>query len=151
MVKEFEFFLISQKGLLFRDNKCLIVKMNTEKDEDVKDNIWDFPGGRIDKDEDYNLAFQREIKEEMGINNFEVISIVDCRFWKYRDGSKSVGGVIYLIENNNDEIVLSSEHTDMQWIAEDETDNYSFVWPHMGEVIKKGFKLYNQLKNSENK
>ena len=65
--KSYEKFNVSQKGVIIRDNKCFIAEVAKRPE------IWDLPGGRIDQRENSEDAFKREIKEETGIRNFEIL------------------------------------------------------------------------------
>ncbi|MDP2736244.1 MAG: NUDIX domain-containing protein [bacterium] len=129
---EHERFIVSQKGILIRDNKCLITEVDKEP------NIWDLPGGRINNNENSEESFYREIKEELDINNFKILGVVDYEAW-YTHSGFAVCGIAKLIETEG-EIKLSDEHTSLKWIKEDEIDQYTFVWPAMNRMIKNGFK-----------
>ena len=37
-------------------------------DDDLFGSLWEFPGGKVEKQEDKKAAIKREIKEELGIN-----------------------------------------------------------------------------------
>ena len=130
---EHERFIISQKGILIRDNKCLIAEANNCP------GIWDLPGGRINNNENSEESFRREIKEETGINNLIILDVVDYEAW-YTHTGFAVCGVARLIETE-EEIKLSREHTSLKWIKEDEIDQYKFVWPAINRMIKNGFRL----------
>ena len=71
MIDNFGYFQVSQKALLLRDDKMLIVKLASQTD------IWDLPGGRLNKGEYSESAFKREISEELGFENFENFGVVD--------------------------------------------------------------------------
>lgn len=100
---------------------------------------WGFPGGRMDIGEHCDEAFRREIKEELDLDRFEILGIVDFDTWTTKRGNDKVGGIARLIKNDNDEIKLSHEHVQMAWISEDEVDDYNFVWPNAKRMIKNGF------------
>jgi len=134
MAKEFEKFWISQVGILIRDNKCLILEFNG-----LPKGEWGFPGGRMDIGEHCDEAFVRELKEELNMDNFEILGIVDFDTWVTKRGGHPVSGIARLIKNDNDEIKLSKEHIQMKWISEDEIDNYDFLWPNAKRMIKNGF------------
>lgn len=136
--KEFATFTISQVGLLFRDNKCLILEFNPSKK-------WGFPGGRIDQGEeiDQETAFRRELKEEMGWNNVVIGPIVDYDTWFFEAGKC---GVIFYIETD-EAITLSFEHSSYRFISEDEIDSYTYIWPNVARMIKKGF-AYHRSRHS---
>ena len=129
-----EKFIISQKAILIRDNKVLILKSA----EHV--NIWDLPGGRIDENERAKEAFSREIEEETGIKKFENRGVVDYGIFISKFGRKAMV-IVNLIENNKDEIVLSHEHAEIKWIREEEVEDYQFFFQELNEIIKMGFYL----------
>ena len=47
-----ERFVISQKGILIRDKRCLIIEANKRPD------IWDLPGGRINNNENVIMNYK---------------------------------------------------------------------------------------------
>jgi 8-oxo-dGTP pyrophosphatase MutT (NUDIX family) len=144
----YEKFIVSQKAVLIRNDKALILEF---KD---KNNGWDIPGGRFDSAElgaRVNVcgrgmkSFKREIREETGLNAFENLGAVDYDLWRTPSG-QAVCGIVNLIINDVDDIRLSDEHGDMRWIFENEIDNYRFLWPMLPRMIKKGFERYKLLK-----
>jgi 8-oxo-dGTP pyrophosphatase MutT (NUDIX family) len=132
--KEFATFTISQVGLLFRDNTCLVLEFSDSK-------RWGFPGGRIDKGEEdmSESAFRRELKEEMGWQNVIIGSLIDYRTWNAYGEGKST--VVYAIETN-EPIVLSFEHSSYRFIQEEEISKLSYAWPDGEKILKKGFEYY---------
>ena len=145
MIKEFEHFQVSQAGILIREDKCLIASMAGMGQE-----YWDIPGGRLDKGEHSEPAFRREIKEELGLDNFKILGVVDYDIWYTTNNNTPVCAVTSLISNEKDEITLSDEHLDYKWIMESEIDDYNFLWPSAKRMLKKGFERYKYLKQ-ENK
>lgn len=135
---EREKFVISQKGLIIRDGKCLIMELNNHPGR------WDLPGGRIDKGELSEEAFPREIKEETGISDFENLGVIGYSTWITPKEKIPICGIINLIKNDSDNIKLSEEHTKMKWILENEIDNYIFIWDCLPRIIKRGF-LYKKI------
>ncbi len=146
MPKEFAKFVISQKGMIMRDGKCLIVKLPRE-DYDEK---WDLPGGRIDVGEEgmENEAFKREMAEETGLLNFIDLGPIEYHTHiPSNDKFPPFCGIIRLVENKSDEIRLSAEHIEMHWISEEEVDDYEYIWTSwMGKIMKKGFEIYKKNK-----
>jgi len=138
-IERFEKFVISQKGLLIRDDKALIMEMGKYPGH------WDFPGVRVDVGEDARQAFDREIAEELGIENFKDLGVIHYHAW-YLPSGQGVCGVANLIKNKEDDIILSKEHLQLTWISEGEIDNYKYIWPEMNIMIKKGFAKYKLLK-----
>ncbi len=52
-------------ALIKRKEKILVCQRN---DLDLFGSLWEFPGGKVEKQEDKKAAIKREIKEELGIN-----------------------------------------------------------------------------------
>ena len=128
---EHEKFSVSQKAILIRDGKCLIAELNGRPD------IWDLPGGRINIGENKEEALRREIKEELGIDSFKILSTVHYDAWHTSLGWP-ICGIANTIESDEG-ITLSNEHTKYAWISQEEINDYKFIWPEMSEMIKRGF------------
>ena len=63
-------FHIGVKALIVKEGKVLVLK---EKDiRGTGDEIYDLPGGRIEDEESPEETLGREIKEELGVENFEI-------------------------------------------------------------------------------
>jgi len=129
-------YVISMAGVLIWDNKALITQLAQGKAKD----LWDIPGGRINKNEIAEQGFRREIKEELGIENFEIISVVDYEIWSPRP-HYTVCAIAHLIKSDADTIILSDEHQDYKWISEDEINQYEFFWGCSPRMLKKAFEL----------
>lgn len=124
---------ISIAGVLIRDNKALIVEFANRPGK------WDIPGGRIDKGETPDIGFKRELKEELGLDNFEDLGIIDYDLWYYSENKGVACAIAHLIKNDTDEIKLSDEHLQYKWITEDEIDKYDALWPQYHRFLKKAF------------
>src|SRR3989338_4540829 len=133
MEQDLERFWISQAGILIRENKCLILELAG------KPGFWDIPGGRLNRGELAESGFQREIKEELGIDNFLVGKIVDYDIW-YTPKGDPVCAIAILIKNEKDEIILSDEHLQYKWVAENELDDYKFIWLNAKRMLVNGFR-----------
>ena len=143
MIDNFEYFQVSQKALLIRANKILIVELAD------RINTWDLPGGRLDKGEYSEPAFQREIKEELGFESFKNLGVIEYDIWYLKREKIPVCGIVNLIKNDNDEIKLSDEHINYKWITEDEIDDYKYIWKKMDSMLKRGFEYKKLLQNNE--
>ena len=137
MVKEFEKFTISQAAILIKDNKCLIGEDASHPGR------WALPGGRIDKGEDRETAFRRELIEEINLPEFKVIELIDYHAWHNNEIARA--SVIFLIEAEIDKIKAGEEFSQLKWVEEKDLDNYNFIWDHAIQAIKKGFKVYRNI------
>ncbi len=70
-------------GLIVKDDLLLITQRPIGKHGALK---WEFPGGKIEEDEDPRKTLEREIREELGIN-VEAQQVVETIFHKYADRS----------------------------------------------------------------
>jgi 8-oxo-dGTP diphosphatase len=139
ILKEFEFFMIGQKAALVRDDKCLIVEMASNP------GLWELPGGRINKRELREEALRREIKEELGLDSFDILGVADYEVFYHTKTDTPFCGTVHLIKNDSDGIILSDESLQYKWIAEKEIDEYDYLWKASSRFIKNGFKLYKFL------
>lgn len=128
---EYEKFMISQVAIWVKDGKVLILE------DASKPGKWVIPGGRIDRGEDPDIAFARELKEEIGMDVFQKGEHLMTYVW-YPSGVPYCG-VAYKIGADQEEIPLSFEHTQYKWVTEEEIDDYDYIWPCASEMLKKGF------------
>ena len=104
-----------------------------------KNNRYSFPGGKIDEGESVLKALRRELKEEIGIRNFEITELVNI-FERF-DYKKNTGLMLLCYKTKADlsNIKLSKEHTGFRWINKKEflemkKDKKNF-YPGIAEAI----------------
>ncbi len=129
----YEKFTVSQVAVWIKDSKVLILE------DAANPGRWLIPGGRIDKEEEAEPAFRRELKEEIGLDKFEVGELLDTAIWYAGVKKTPVCSVTRFISTDQEEVMLSDEHASYKWITEDEIEDYHFIWPHAAEILKKGF------------
>ncbi|OGM22156.1 hypothetical protein A2863_01165 [Candidatus Woesebacteria bacterium RIFCSPHIGHO2_01_FULL_38_9b] len=104
---------VAVHGLVFNKEGKILLMLRSELDKDEA-NCWDPPGGGLEKDEDIENGFLRELKEETGILAENVITFAAHEL---DDGSL---GLFAKAETESHEVVLSEEHSDYKWVTEDE-------------------------------
>ena len=109
-------------GLILHNNKLLICQRPKFKDHPLK---WEFPGGKIKKDETGEDALIREINEELSINIFNYNELISYKF-NYSDLGKSVFINFYLIKNFTGKI-LNNFHNQLKWIEIKDIREYDFL------------------------
>jgi 8-oxo-dGTP diphosphatase len=76
------------------------------------DNGWSLPGGSVDPGETIHQALYRECREELGI---EVQDVVLTGFY-YHSRLNAQVGIFRCSLPNDEEIKLSSEHSEYKWM-----------------------------------
>ena len=80
---------------------------------------WDFVKGHVEKGESEVETMVRELCEETGISQFEVMpGFREEINYVYKNGKETVKktAVFYLIETKETKIKLSNEHTSFAWL-----------------------------------
>ncbi len=106
-------FPVSIKAVIIDDNKVLCLK--NERNE------WDFPGGKINFDEDIEECLKREVKEEtnLDIKNLKILKSFNLKF-----NDVPVFNVVYSAEIFCDSsIFVSHEHSEYNFFSKSEIKN----------------------------
>ncbi len=107
--------------LIEKDNKFLIAKRSTG-DPNVL-NKWEFPGGKVEPDEDEKHAIEREIKEEFELeikaNDYLTNNIYDYP-------KKTVDLRLYSCEYISGDFNLH-DHSEYKWVEKDNLLNYDLA------------------------
>lgn len=103
------------KSLIKQGDKYLLLKRSA--DSKFFASLWDFPGGKIDPDENVSNAVIREAKEETGLDvkPLKIVSELN-----YNEKSFDINFKIFSIESFSGEVKLSKDHTDFKWIDKKE-------------------------------
>ena len=92
---------------------------------------WEFPGGKVDKQETFENALKREIKEELSIN-IKVFNHIASE--KHKDDKIDVNVHYFLCESLDENIILS-EHEDMKWVQKNDLTKFKMA-PGDSKIIK---------------
>lgn len=107
-------------GIIYRNNKFLIAQRNLKKDQG---GLWEFPGGKVEKNESYQSALIREIKEEFNAD-IEVSEYIGEIRHHYPE--KDIKLIFYKAKLLSEKIELL-EHESCKWITKDEKDKFEFA------------------------
>jgi len=105
----------------------------TEKD------YWDFPKGHIEKEETEAKAMRREVFEETGIKDLELVPKfrkVIKYFFKWRRKTIFKMVVFYLGETKEKEVKISGEHMGYKWLEYKEALK-QLTFDNAKEILKK--------------
>lgn len=76
---------------------------------------WQLPGGRLNEGESWDEGLRREIREETGITDVEILSITMVDNWSFR--GVLMYGVYFLCRTPATEVTISNEHTAYRWVS----------------------------------
>ena len=84
---------------------------------------WEFPGGKIEQNEDKKHALKREIKEELNVdvNVNDYITTVE---WQYPNFFMTLHAFYASIDNGSLELI---EHLDKKWLSKDQLDSVDWI------------------------
>lgn len=109
---------------------------------------WAFPKGRQNFGETYEETAIREIREETGIGNFEILKrlISDSIYFPKRGAITIVKKVIFfLVRFHSQNIEISPEHVNWKWVTFEEAlsmltfEDYSRVLKESHEILKREY------------
>lgn len=107
-------------GVIYKNNKFLIAQRNLKK---AQGGLWEFPGGKVEKNESYESALMREIKEELNAD-IEVNEYIGESIHHYPE--KDTKLIFYKAKLLSEKVELL-EHESCKWITKDEKDKFEFA------------------------
>lgn len=121
-------FEVSQKAVLYDpgQKKFLFMKYSGEQ---AKDKAWSLVGGRMEDDENPISALKREINEELGGVEYEIVRAISTYV---SNGTCRVG---YLVYYKGGEITLSDEHEEFKWLSKEEIEKEKDFHPGVEQFI----------------
>lgn len=107
-------------ALIMKDDKYLIAKRNYGTNTKDK---WEFPGGKVEKDESEEHAIEREIMEELE-TKVKAISFVTNNICEYPD--KTIDLRLYKCEYISGDFKLS-DHSEIKFVNKNELLDYDLA------------------------
>lgn len=107
----------------YRNEKILIAKRNPTGDMGGR---WEFPGGKVELNEDVIFAIKREMKEEFGVDVKVGQEITKGTFIHQNQENLLLVYEVFFPTENTNEFSLT-EHTECKWIDYKEIKNLCFV------------------------
>ena len=114
-------------AIIKKGDYYLLAKRNKNKYMGLK---WEFPGGKVEKNETLKEALSREILEELNVN-IEIHSKVAKE--RYQDHEINIELHYFKCSLIDNDIVLS-EHEAIEWVKKQDFLKYEFV-PGDGDII----------------
>ena len=107
-------------AIISKDDKFFIAQRNKNKHMGLS---WEFPGGKVEEGESFQMALKREIKEELNIE----IDVKDKLGEEIYQDEKINVKLHYFICSILQGKICLNEHEDSAWISKDEFLNYDFA------------------------
>lgn len=101
---------LTVRGIIKKDDEILIVKRHPKSKTDPE--MWELPGGKVEKGEHFADALVREIKEETDLD-VEVGDFCDAVQNDYSH-KRTVQLMMYL-DDVEGQVKISEEHTEYMW------------------------------------
>ena len=107
-------------AIIQKDNKILIAQRRKDKNLGLK---WEFPGGKIDKNETPEECLSRELKEEFGIKT-KVGKFITNSIYKYPN--IEIDLMAYYVDYLDGEFKLI-DHERIEWVSKDNLKEFDFA------------------------
>ena len=126
------FYGLTMRGVIKNtDNEILILKRHPKSKTDPE--MWELPGGKVEKGEHFTNALIREIKEETNLD-CEVGDFCEAVQNDYMH-KRTVQLIMYLDDVSGD-VKISEEHTDWMWANLDKIETLE-ISTSLEKVLKK--------------
>ena len=120
-------------AVINNQGKVLILKRNSNVE--FNPNLWDFPGGKTENNEELRETGKREAKEESGLE----VELEENHFSLYYCPIRDFNVYAFRVKSYTGKILLSKEHVGFRWISKNNWKKLSYT-PSVEAVLKEIFK-----------
>ncbi len=114
-----QLLIVASVALIDSDNRILIAK---RPDKKHLSGLWEFPGGKVEKNESPENALIREIKEELNVNiNQKCIAPLTFSEFDYKEFNLLL--LLYICRRW-DGVPISMENNPIQWVEVNKLREY---------------------------
>lgn len=101
---------------------------------------WQLPGGRLNAGEQWDEGLRREIREETGIDDVEILSILMLDNWVYE--GVPMYGVFLLCRTQKTEVRLSTDHDEFRWVTlKDDLRQFDFWHDSLRILVERALQM----------
>jgi molecular chaperone GrpE len=132
---------VAQKAVIYDETagKFLLLKTKNQAEFFKKHyGQWEFPGGKLEKDEGLIQGIKREIKEEIGNIEYDIHCVLNTRVAEFPFGKMLF--IDYLVLYKEGVIELKSEHEDYKWETSNDIEKSSEHEQWLKKLVKKAEK-----------
>ncbi len=126
--------------ILITENKVPEILFIQRKNNPFQ-NLWAFPGGFLDMDEDLETAAKRELQEETGIENIDITQFKTYGAPDRDPRGRTVSVVFYAFLKNKPEAVAMDDAKDAKWFNISELPELAFDHQQIVDEFIKSIKL----------
>ena len=109
-------------AIIFHDNKILCVQRGKSKYPYISYK-WEFPGGKVEQNEEFEVALKREILEEL-----EMVIVVQDEFLKVNYSYPDFTITLHsYISKSNEATFKLTEHLDFKWLLREELEQLDWA------------------------
>lgn len=133
---------IAQKALLYdeKTKKYLLLKAKNPSKYFVEHyGPWEIPGGKLEDNEGLKQGLSREIDEELGDIEYEIVCPINTRKIILDWGALVL--IDYLVKYKKGEVKLSDEHGDCRWQTAEEIEKNEEYRPWIKKLIETAQKI----------
>jgi len=107
-------------GIIYKDDKILLTRRKKGKS---LEGFWEFPGGKVEKEETDTIALKRELKEELGLEISELNYFSEN---KHDYNTFSIHLVAYKCKAFDDPNKLV-DHDKFEWVMVNELGSFNLA------------------------
>ncbi len=132
MTKHLQAEIVQTAVLINERRQALILKLPT--------GMWQLPGGRLNVGEKWDDGLRREIREETGITDVEILSIMMLDNWIYE--GVPMYGVFLLCRTAQEVVGLSEDHVEYRWVgASDDLSKIEFWHESLRVLVERALQM----------
>jgi 8-oxo-dGTP diphosphatase len=117
----FSYMKIISAGIIIKDDKVLICQRRKNSYYELK---WEFPGGKVEEDEDTIGCLKRELEEELDINA-DIDKLIYVQKFKYPDGFEFE--ISFYLIKHFEGTLKNKVFENILWVSYNELKEFDFL------------------------
>jgi len=124
---EIKLFTATKAFIVYKE-KILILRESSQYQDGANINKYDVPGGRVKPGQRFDESLMREIEEETGLK-IKIGKPFFVNEWRpvVKGEQWQIIGTFFECSADSDQVTLSQDHDDYQWIEPKNYKNYNLI------------------------